>query len=174
MTRVTRAYIGLGSNLGDRLALLAAALDALDDAEGVSVAGVSSAYESEPWGGVEQPAYANAVAALDVTLDARALLALCKRIEDGLGRVEGVRYGPRAIDLDVLLFDHESIESAELTVPHPRMLERDFVVTPLLELAPGATLPDGSPVSREHAVEGRIVRSLGPLPGGRAPGGPGS
>jgi 2-amino-4-hydroxy-6-hydroxymethyldihydropteridine diphosphokinase len=154
---MTRAYIGMGSNLGDRVGNLSAALRDLAATPGVTVAAVSFAYESEPWGVTDQPAFANAVAALDTTLDANALLAACKRIEARFGRVAGVRYGPRAIDLDILLFGDEAIRAADLTVPHPRMLERDFVVTPLLEIAPGATLPGGGPVTRDAAVQGRVT-----------------
>lgn len=165
MTGMTRAYVGLGSNLGDRVASLAAALRELDALDGVTVAGVSGAYESEPWGGIEQPAYANAVAALDVEGDATALLAETQRIERALGRLPGVRFGPRTIDIDLLLFGMRRIATPDLVVPHPRLLERDFVVTPLLEIAPGVTLPDGSPVTSGRAVEGRIVRPLGPVPG---------
>ena len=158
-----RAYVALGSNLGDRLATLESALRALDALPGVTVAAVSSAYETEPWGGVEQPRYANAVAALDVEGDALSLLRACKAIERTLGREPGVRFGPRTIDLDVLLFGDLAADSPELTVPHPRMLEREFVVTPLLEIAPHAALPDGSPVTAERAIEGRITGVLGRL-----------
>jgi 2-amino-4-hydroxy-6-hydroxymethyldihydropteridine diphosphokinase len=152
----TRAYIGMGSNLGDRVGNLSAALRELEATRGVTVAAVSFVYESEPWGVADQPAFANAVAAIDTTLDANALLAACKHIEARLGRVAGVRYGPRAIDLDILLFGDDAIRTADLTVPHPRMLERDFVVTPLLEIAPEATLPGGWPVTRDAAVQGRV------------------
>ena len=160
---MTRAYVALGSNLGDRIATLEAALRALDALPGVTVAAVSSAYETEPWGGVEQPRYANAVVALDVEGDALSLLRACKEIEQASGREPGVRFGPRTLDLDVLLFGDQAIDSPELTVPHPRMLEREFVVTPLLEIAPHATLPDGRAVTAERAIEGRITRVLGRL-----------
>jgi 2-amino-4-hydroxy-6-hydroxymethyldihydropteridine diphosphokinase len=161
---MTRAYVALGSNLGDRLATLEAALRALDALPGVKVGAVSRVYETEPWGGVEQPRYANAVAALDVEGDAFALLHACQAIEKALGREHGVRFGPRTLDLDVLLFGREAVDSPELTVPHPRMLEREFVVTPLLEIAPGATLPDGRAVTSERAIEGRIAGVLGRIP----------
>lgn len=160
---MAHAYVALGSNLGDRLGALRAALRALDELPGVTVAAVSSAYETEPWGGVEQPPYANAVVALDVEGDALSLLRACKAIERALGREPGVRFGPRAIDLDVLLFGDIAIEAPELTVPHPRMLEREFVVTPLLEIAPDAALPNGSAVTGDRAIEGRITRVLGRL-----------
>ena len=160
---MTRAYVALGSNLADRIATLEAALRALDALPGVTVTAVSSAYETEPWGGVEQPRYANAVAALDVEGDALSLLRACQAIERASGREAGVRFGPRTLDLDVLLFGDQVIDSPELTVPHPRMLEREFVVTPLLEIAPHATLPDGRAVTAERAIEGRITRVLGRL-----------
>jgi len=174
---VTRAYVGIGSNLGDRVANLAAALGALAAVPDIGVTAVSRVYESEPWGVADQPAFANVVVALDTGLSAEALLSACKRIEAELGRVAGVRYGPRAIDLDVLLYGDEAIDSADLTVPHPRLLERDFVVTPLLEIAPGVTLPGGIPVTRDGAIHGRvtgvlgerIVRARGADPGADAP-----
>lgn len=157
---MTRAYVGMGSNLGDRVRNLAAALAALEASQGVSVAAVSRLYESEPWGVADQPAFANAVAALDTSLTAHELLAECKRIEAELGRVEGVRYGPRAIDIDILLFGDSALETPDLTIPHPRLLEREFVVTPLLEVAPGATLPDGTPVTRDRAIHGHVTGVL--------------
>lgn len=156
----TRAYVGLGSNLGDRVAALSSALLALDSAPGVRVVRASAAYESEPWGVTDQPAFANAVAAVDVAIGPHDLLVVCERVEAELGRVPGVRFGPRAIDLDLLLFGAERIETADLVVPHPRLLERDFVVTPLLEIAPDASLPDGSQVTRERAAEGRVTGVL--------------
>lgn len=162
---MTRAYIGLGSNLGDRIETLGAALRSLGTTPGVRVAAVSSVYESEPWGVTHQPAFANAVAALDVDIDAAALLAACKRVEHELGRTSGLRYGPRTIDLDVLLFGDAVIDTAALTVPHARLCERDFVVTPLLEIAPDIVLPDGSRLRREDAVEGRVRGVIGRLPG---------
>jgi 2-amino-4-hydroxy-6-hydroxymethyldihydropteridine diphosphokinase len=164
VSAVTRAYVALGSNVGDRMANLAAALRALDDTPGVRVAAVSRAYETEPWGGIEQPRYANAVAAVDTESDALGLLRTCKAIELALGRRSGLRFGPRTIDLDLLLFGDETVDTPELTVPHPRMLERDFVVTPLLEIAPDVALPDGRVVTAERAVEGRVAGVLGRLP----------
>lgn len=161
---MTRAYVGMGSNLGDRVATLNAALEALDAAPGVGVVAVSSVYESEPWGIADQPSFANAVAGLDVDLAPLELLAVFKRIEAEAGRVAGVRNGPRPLDLDLLLYGEESVTGPELTVPHPRLLERDFVVTPLLEVAPDAALPDGTPVTRDAATEGRVTGVLAPAP----------
>ena len=157
---MTRVYIGLGANLGDRLASLARALDGLDATPGVRVAAVSSAYETEPWGITDQPPFANAVAALDVDLSAAGLLAVLKRLEQEAGRAAGPRNGPRPLDLDILLFGEQRIAEPGLTVPHPRMLERDFVVTPLLEIAPDAVLPDGRRIADADPHEGRVTGVL--------------
>lgn len=160
------AYIALGSNVGDRMAMLAAALVALGAEEGVRVRRVSHAYESSPWGVADQPLFANAAARVDYDGEADDLLATLQGIEARLGR--GTRRepnGPRSIDLDILLFGDEEWRSHDLTIPHPRMLERDFVVTPLLEIAPDATLPDGTRVGRETATQGRVVGRMGAIPG---------
>jgi 2-amino-4-hydroxy-6-hydroxymethyldihydropteridine diphosphokinase len=161
---MARAHVGLGSNLGDRVMALMSALRALDATPGVRVVRASRAYESEPWGVTDQPAFANAVAELDVAVGPGELLAVCKRVERELGRVPGARFGPRAIDVDVLLFGGERVDTADMVIPHPRLLERDFVVTPLLEIDPKALLPDGSRITRARAVEGRVTGVLeGPL-----------
>lgn len=162
---MTSAFVGLGSNLGDRVGNLAAALTALGATPGVRIVSVSHAYESAPWGVTEQPTFANCVAALEVEIDAPSLLAACKRVETGMGRSPGRRFGPRIIDLDVLLFGCERIDTPDLTVPHPRLLERDFVVTPLLEVAPCVALPDGRAPRRDKATEGSVTGVLGVLPG---------
>ncbi|MDO8916127.1 MAG: 2-amino-4-hydroxy-6-hydroxymethyldihydropteridine diphosphokinase [Coriobacteriia bacterium] len=167
---MTNVFVGLGSNLGDRVGSIAAAVREMAATEGVRVLDVSSVVESEAWGVEDQPRFANAVARLDVRGEADAFLGTLKAIEERLGRRPGVRYGPRPIDLDILLFGDEEWDSPELTIPHPRLLERDFAVTPLLRLAPDAVLPDGTPVTRENAVEGRIVGEMGPVPGFGGPG----
>ena len=159
------AFIALGSNQGDRLGNLAAALRELSADPGTHVMRVSSAYESEPWGVTGQPPFANAVALVSFDGEADALLAVLQDVEARLGRIPGPRNGPRPIDLDILLFRDEVWDSPDLTVPHPRMLERDFVVTPLLEVAPGIAMPDGSPVDRAGATQGRVLSRLGPVPG---------
>jgi 2-amino-4-hydroxy-6-hydroxymethyldihydropteridine diphosphokinase len=160
---VTTAFVGLGANLGDRVATLASAVRAIDGLTRTRVLDASSVHESEPWGVEDQPAFANAVVSVDTTMTAREFLDALKGIERSLGRIPGPRYGPRAIDLDLLLFGDEIHDTAALAVPHPRLLERDFVVTPLLEIAPDAALPDGRPVSRAHACAGRVTGRLGPL-----------
>ncbi len=161
----TLAYIGLGSNLGDRSGNLAAALSAigeLPDTEGLAV---SRVYESEPWGGVEQPVYANAVAVISTEMRADQLLSALQDIEESLGRVRAELNGPRVIDLDLLLFGDEEWARSDLTIPHPRMLERAFVVVPLLEVDPDVKMPDGSPVQRVRATLGPITGVLGAVPG---------
>jgi 2-amino-4-hydroxy-6-hydroxymethyldihydropteridine diphosphokinase len=136
-----RAAIGLGSNLGDRTRHIADAVAALS--ESGKLIRVSSLYESAPVGGPEQGPYVNAVAVVDTEMSARELLERCLEIERQAGRERRERWGPRSLDLDVLLYGNEVIDEAGLTVPHSRMTERRFVLEPLLEVWPDATLPDG-------------------------------
>jgi 2-amino-4-hydroxy-6-hydroxymethyldihydropteridine diphosphokinase len=149
---VTRAYLGLGSNLGDRAAFLQRALDELGDADGVAVDAVSRVYETAPVGGPPQDAFLNAVVAVDTTLDPSALLALAQRIENGAERVRVERWGPRTLDVDILLYDDVSLDDPDLTIPHPRMWERGFVLAPLRDVAPelvdGATTWEGVRVTQ--------------------------
>jgi 2-amino-4-hydroxy-6-hydroxymethyldihydropteridine diphosphokinase len=159
------AFLALGSNLGDRLDTLRRALDAIEAIDTTNVLAVSNVVESEPWGVTEQPPFANAVARVVTSVRADTLLAALQEIEEALGRVRAERYGPRAIDIDIVLYGDEEWDTPDLVIPHPRAAERDFVVTPLLEIAPGATWPDGAPVTAERAVHGRITRVLGPVPG---------
>jgi 2-amino-4-hydroxy-6-hydroxymethyldihydropteridine diphosphokinase len=133
---VTRAYLGLGSNLGDRAAFLQYAVDRLADADGVLVEAVSRVYETAPVGGPPQDSFLNAVVAVDTTLDPHTLLALAHRIEAGAERVRNERWGPRTLDVDLLLYDDVDLDDPELTVPHPRMWERGFVLAPLRDVAP--------------------------------------
>jgi 2-amino-4-hydroxy-6-hydroxymethyldihydropteridine diphosphokinase len=129
-----RAFLGLGSNMGDRLVHLRDALEALPD-----VVAVSRVYETEPVGGpAGQDPYLNAVVELDTDLSPRDLLALARRLEAAAQRVRSVRFGPRTLDVDVLLVGDLHVDEDDLVVPHPRMWERRFVVVPLAELAPDA------------------------------------
>jgi 2-amino-4-hydroxy-6-hydroxymethyldihydropteridine diphosphokinase len=137
---VTRAYLALGSNLGDRLACLQLAVDAL----GAQVVATSRVYETVPVGGPEQGAYLNAVVALDTDLDPHALLQLAQRIENDAQRVRAERWGPRTLDVDVLLYDDLVLDDPELTIPHPRMWERGFVLAPLRDVAPHLVDADAS------------------------------
>ena len=138
---VHRAYIGFGANLGDRLASCKKALAALAALPGCRLGRISSLYETEPVGPTDQPHFINGVALVETEGNARWLLGQLFAIEAGLGRVRGAKWGPRTIDLDLLLFDEEIIASGELTVPHPRLHERRFVLQPLQEIAPDLRHP---------------------------------
>jgi 2-amino-4-hydroxy-6-hydroxymethyldihydropteridine diphosphokinase len=140
---LTTAFLSLGANLGDRLAALQRAVDLLREAPGVDVEASSRVWETEPVGGPEQPDFLNVVVRITTDLAPLELLAVCQRVEEALGRVREVRWGPRTIDIDVLLFGDLTIDEPVLVVPHPRMLERAFVLLPLLELDPDPVLPDG-------------------------------
>lgn len=161
---MTTAYIGLGSNQGDRLNYLSSAVEALSSIPETHLERVSHAYESEPIGITDQPRFANAVARVQTSLESSQLLDYLHQIEDTLGRERVIKDGPRTIDLDILLFGDEEISSDELTIPHPRMLERQFVVVPLLDLDPAVLMPDGSPIGRHNATLGKIVANMGPIP----------
>ena len=140
------AYVGLGSNLGDREATLRHALELL--AGRVSVVRVSSFRETEPWGLTEQPPFVNAAAAVETELDPRELLDVLVEVERALGRTRaGPRYGPRTIDLDLLLYGDLELDAPGITVPHPRLHERRFVLEPLAELDPTLVVPGRGPVS---------------------------
>ena len=144
-----KGFIGLGSNVGDRLANLRAACDALDARE-VRVVGRSSVYETAPQGEVlDQPDFLNAVVRVETDLEPEELLKVCKEIEASLGRdPDGVRHGPRVVDLDVLLLGVLAVDTDLMTLPHPEILSRRFVLEPLLELEPGLVLPGG-----QHAAD---------------------
>jgi len=133
---VTRAYLGIGSNLGERLSYLQLAVDELASADRVTVVGVSPVYETAPVGGPEQPDYLNAVVAVDTTLTAHELPRVAQAVETQAERVRTVRWGPRTLDVDVLLVGDERIDDPDLVVPHPRLAERAFVVVPLADLDP--------------------------------------
>lgn len=138
------AFLGLGSNLGDRLTNLQGAVDALQTEPGLRVTGSSRVWETTPVGGPPQPDYLNAVLRIETDLSARDLLEVAHRIEARLGRARTERWGARSIDVDILLYDDERIDEPDLVVPHPRLAQRAFVLLPLLELDPDPILPDGS------------------------------
>ena len=146
--RGVRAYVGLGANVGDREATIRQAIELLGSSPDVVVVGVSTLRETEPWGPVSQPPYLNGALALETDLGPRALLELLLDVERRLGRRRaGERWGPRTIDLDLLLYDELSVDEPGLTLPHPRLHERRFALEPLVELAPAASVPGRGPVS---------------------------
>ncbi len=143
---MTRAYVGLGANLGDREATIRRALELLG--KRVRVVAVSTLRETEPWGYADQPPFLNAAAAVETELGGRGLLDVLLEVERALGRTrEGPRYGPRTIDLDLLLHGDERIDEPGLTVPHPRLRERAFALEPLAELEPDLEIPGQGPVA---------------------------
>lgn len=156
----TDAYLGLGANVGDALGTLTAAVFALDETEGIAVADTSGIYRTQPWGGVEQDDFLNVCVRIVTSLGPHELLAELQAIETAFGRDREteVRFGPRTLDLDLLLYGDEVIETPELTVPHPRMHERAFVLVPLWEIMPGGRLPDGRRLSR-------LLAELAPIEG---------
>lgn len=144
------AYVGLGSNLGDRRATLEGAVAELGNTPGVRVLRVSSFHDTDPVGGPPQPRYLNAVAEVETSLAPRALLDWLLAVEERFGRARGERWGPRTLDLDLLLHGGLVINEPGLAVPHPRLAERAFVLSPLCEL-----VPDG-----RHPVLGRTFSQL--------------
>jgi 2-amino-4-hydroxy-6-hydroxymethyldihydropteridine diphosphokinase len=137
MTTEVTAYIGLGGNLNDSVALLSSARSAISATAGIRELAFSSFYRSVPLGPSDQPDYVNAVMAIATTLSPHALLQALQQIESSHGRVRtGLRWGPRTLDLDVLLYGEESIQNDVLTVPHVGLTEREFVLYPLAEIAP--------------------------------------
>lgn len=146
MAEPVQAFIGIGSNVGDRTGFVRRAIEELRATEGIEVSVVSSLYETSPIGGPPQRSFVNLVAEIHTTLDARELLEACKEIEGRLGR-EGsdIRWGPRVVDLDILTFDAEKISEPDLEIPHPLMTGRRFVLVPLFEIAPDASDAWGTP-----------------------------
>jgi 2-amino-4-hydroxy-6-hydroxymethyldihydropteridine diphosphokinase len=138
---VTFAYVGLGANLGPREITLLRAVDLLAETEGVEVRAVSQLRETAPVGVVEQPLFLNGAVALDTTLSPRELLDRLLEIERGLGRVRDVRWGPRVVDLDLLVYGDRQVDEPGLRVPHPRLYERRFALEPLAELDPELDVP---------------------------------
>ena len=143
-----QAWIGLGGNRGNPARLLEKAIVCLDSMPETSVRQRSRLYRTEPWGLTDQPDFLNAVAMLETELGPKALLQSILDIEAELGRVrEGPRWGPRHLDLDLLSYEDVKLESAALTLPHPHLHERAFVLVPLLELAPGFHIPGVGPAA---------------------------
>lgn len=147
MTAPVKAALGLGSNLGDTKHNIDSAIQRLSESDGVTVLARSSDYRTPPWGPIPQDDYRNICATVETTLTARELLTLCLDIERELGRVRDVRWGPRIIDIDVLIYGTEKVDEETLTIPHPRMGERAFVLVPLTEIWPDAPIGDGRTAS---------------------------
>ena len=146
------AYVGLGSNLNGPVRQLASAFDLLAEIPGTRLLRQSSLYRSAPFGGVEQPDFVNAAAALLTRLTAADLLRELQRIEQQRGRERGeVRWGPRVLDLDLLVYSDQRIDDPDLIVPHPGIAERNFVLLPLQEIAPGLSVPGLGLVKRIRA-----------------------
>ena len=144
---MVRTYIGIGSNLADPARQVMRAVAELDEILGCCCIASSSLYRSKPLGPQDQPDYVNAVAAVDAALPAAVLLQELQRIEKRHGRARsGPRWGPRTLDLDMLLYGDEVIASEALTIPHPGLLERDFVLCPLYEIAPDLQVPGVGPI----------------------------
>ncbi|MGQ9456463.1 MAG: 2-amino-4-hydroxy-6-hydroxymethyldihydropteridine diphosphokinase [Armatimonadota bacterium] len=158
------AYLSLGSNVGDRLANLREAVLRLNSEDGCWVVALSSIYETEPVGFKDQPDFLNMVVCINTLLDAVSLLSHCQSIENEMGRVRTVRWGPRVIDIDILLYENENIKIGELVLPHPKMLRRGFVMIPLAEIAPDVEVAPGltAAMAVEHSAF-RGVRYFGRL-----------
>ncbi|TRZ36408.1 2-amino-4-hydroxy-6-hydroxymethyldihydropteridine diphosphokinase [Niallia circulans] len=138
------AFLSLGSNIGERLENLREAVLMLEQNNSIEVVSVSSIYETDPVGYEEQEMFLNIAVQVRTLLSPFDLLGACQDIEQKLGRKRIIRWGPRTIDLDILLFNHENIESEKLIIPHPRMEERAFVLIPLIEIAPFVKVPNKS------------------------------
>lgn len=149
------AFLGLGSNLGDRRENLLRALRLLDGMEGMTIREVSGVYETEPWGVADQPDFLNLAALASTGRSPRGVLTACGEVEERMGRVREGRWGPRVIDVDILLYDDLIWREEDLVIPHPRILEREFVMVPLLELRPDLSLPGRGRLSRYLRREDR-------------------
>jgi len=148
------AYLALGANVGDRRRSLAEAARLLE-AGGCRVTAASALYETAPVGVTDQPDFLNAALRIETSLAPRELLDLCALIEDKLGRRRTIRWGPRVIDVDILVYEGIVSSEPDLKLPHPRMLERSFVMEPLAEIAPDLVMPDGSTA---RVAAGRLKR----------------
>ncbi|MBS3969063.1 MAG: 2-amino-4-hydroxy-6-hydroxymethyldihydropteridine diphosphokinase [Clostridia bacterium] len=155
----TQVFLGLGSNVGNRKEYLEKAINALKNMPEITVTGMSSVYETEPFGGVEQNRFLNMVIKIETTLMPAKLLEVIMAIEKDLDRVRTIRWGPRTIDIDILLYGNEVINTRDLTIPHIGLTERDFVLVPLLEIDPDIKLPSGEPLKNfsTRATKGTVL-----------------
>jgi 2-amino-4-hydroxy-6-hydroxymethyldihydropteridine diphosphokinase len=154
------AFLSLGGNLGDPAKSMGAALRMLDADPQTVVVAVSSLYRTPPWGKLDQPDFLNAAAEISTGLSPRELLDLCLEAERKLKRVREERWGPRLIDIDILVFGGRRIHESGLDIPHPRMLERAFVLTPLAEIAPDLSVDDRSMEARVAASDTTGIERL--------------
>lgn len=153
-----KAYLGLGSNIGDREQQLKQAIQILNQYENIDVTDISSIYETDPVGYTDQPKFLNLCIEIETTLTARQLLTCCLDTEQELHRVRKIRWGPRTLDIDILLYGNNIIEENDLVVPHPRMVERAFVLIPLNDIAskqiePRSNKTIGSIVTEDNTVK---------------------
>lgn len=169
-----RAYLGLGSNLGDREAVLEMAVHALNQSQHIAVTKFSSVYETEPWGGVKQEPFLNQVVEIETDLAPINLLSVCQKIEIDSDRRKTVKWGPRTLDIDILLYGTQTVQTDDVVIPHPRMAERKFVLVPLAEIAPDVVIAgvgqtvqqvllecsDKGLVKRFYSSEAGVSRSL--------------
>lgn len=155
---MNKAYLGLGSNLGDKKRYLYDAIQYLNHHDQITIIKLSSLYETAPWGYTDQDIFMNLVVEVETSLNSIELLDICQMIENELGRVREIKWGPRVIDVDILLYNEEEINSDRLIVPHPYMIERDFVMIPLAEINPqlvikGKTAKEWAQVFDEQALK---------------------
>jgi 2-amino-4-hydroxy-6-hydroxymethyldihydropteridine diphosphokinase len=156
------AYLSLGSNVGDRKATLEGALGRLEASRRVRILKRSSIYETEPIGYIDQPWFYNLAVEIETELDPEELLTLTKQTELELNRTREIRWGPRTIDIDIVMYDEIAMSNDRLTLPHPEMTQRRFVLEPLHEIAPGLRLPDGRRIADLlPSVASQEVRKLG-------------
>lgn len=165
---MAKAWIGLGSNVGDRLSHLKRGLGCLARLPGTALLSVSSVYEAEPVGKTDQPWFLNAAAAIETGLEPHDLLRECLKIERLCGRERLERWGPRTLDLDILVYEDRVVCSAGLVIPHPRLIERAFALLPLAEIAPDLVVPGGTATVAQLAdaagAAGAEVRLIGGPP----------
>lgn len=158
----SRAFLGLGGNLGDPAQAMRDAIAALDQNEAVEIIGASSVYSTPPWGMLDQPDFLNAVVELRTDLAPLELLKICLNTETELKRVRNERWGPRVIDVDVLWYDGKTINEPGLHVPHPRMEDRAFVMVPLAEIAPDLPLDGGNALEVAQRLDQSGISLIAP------------
>ncbi len=161
---MAKVYLGLGSNIGNRKAYLRAAIRLLKKHKDIEVIRYSLVYETDPVGLTGQRKFFNMATEIETNLPPRELLSVLSLIENLLKRERFIKWGPRTIDIDILLYGNKTMSGEELTIPHPRMAERAFVLVPLLEIAPNLTLPSGEPLKGflkdDHLNEVSLVGGL--------------